>query len=290
MNSKRFKIIQVLSHNIILCQSISSSKHSETYIFFGKGVGFKKKSGDFFEYDSSVSNGLLVLEPKEAAKYKEILSTVQNEKLVEVVQEVTDEANKFFNGQVNAKLNITLLDHLNFAITRKKNNIIFSYPFLDELRFIYPKEFLFAKNALEYINNKLNDITIFDESELGFLILHIHAAIKNTKVSTVLFNNEILYLCTNLIEDSINEKVDKESIYYSRFCKHLEFAIKRAKENISLKNVLLSTIIEKCSFEFDIAKKIADLLQKKYKVTLDENEIGYLSLHIYNLRNKNFIS
>ena len=45
---------------------------------------------------------------------------VDNKKLVDLVQDLVYEANKFFDGKVNAKLNLTLLDHLNFALERQK--------------------------------------------------------------------------------------------------------------------------------------------------------------------------
>lgn len=284
MDFRKFKILQVLSHNALLCIEDISLDTQEMYIFFGKGIGFKKKADDLFIYDEKIANGLLVLKPNEAKKYKQLLKTITNEKLINAVYEITQEAHKFFNGQISAKLNLSLLDHLNFAITRHQNNIVFNYPFLDELRFIYPKEFIFAKHALNYLNTELN--LNLDQSEIGFLILHLHASIKNTKVSTVLINNEISYLCTNLIEAVIKEKIDKESIYYARFLKHLEFAIKRAKENIHIQNVMLKDIISKCQLEYQIASKMAKLLKTKYKINLDENEIGYLALHIYNLKNK----
>ena len=58
-------------------------------------------------------------------------------------------------------------------------------------------------------------------------MLHIHAAITDTKVSKVLLNNEILYEATKIIEDSVDDHIDRKSIYYARFTKHLEYAIQR---------------------------------------------------------------
>lgn len=280
---REFEIINVFNHNAILCKAINTE---ENLVFFGKGIGFKKKRGETFEYNSNVEDVKLVLEADEANKYKKLLQQVKNKKLVKVIQNVVYEANKYFQYKINAKLNLTLLDHLNFAIERQKNNIIMNYPFLNELQFIYPKEYKFAIMAFKYINEEMKDDIIFDKSELGFLILHIHAALRNDKVSNVLINNEITYNCLKIIEKEFNKKIGSDSIYYSRFIKHLEYAIYRFKNNIKLENILLDSVIDLCNKEYFIAEKINDLLNKKYRINLDKDELGYLALHIYNLRTK----
>lgn len=283
----KFEIINVLNHNTLLCKVINSQ---ETYVFFGKGIGFRRKKGELFNYDKNVESALLALEPKESKLYNELIERVENEKLVnvvqDVVQDVVQEANHFFQHQINGNLHLTLLDHLNFAIERQKQNYQMNYPFLHELQFIYPKEYAFSQKALVYINEQMKDIVHFDEAELGFIVLHIHAAISNEKVSKVLRTNEIMYTCSTIIEKAFGNKLDRQSIYYSRFTKHLEYAIHRFHNEIHLENVLLDSIKETCKEEFAVAKKINDHLNKTYRINLDENEIGYLTIHIYNLRNK----
>ena len=280
---KNFIILETLNHNALLCQGIITKK---TYVFFGKGIGFKKKSGEKFIYDEKVQNALTVLSSEEADQYCDLLEMVENKKLIETVQKIVYEANKFFGGHINAKLNLTLLDHLNFALQRQKNNIVINYPFLNELKFIYPKEYEFAEYAYNYLNVKIGENVKFEEAELGFLVLHIHAAVTNSKVSKVLQNNEIIYDCRKTIEDEFQKKVDVNSIYYSRFIKHLEYAIHRYKNGIQIDNILLDSIKNKCAICYEIAQKINTMLKKKYRINLDENEIGYLAIHIYNLRNK----
>lgn len=283
MAEGKFEIMNVLNHNTLLCKALDTQ---ETYVFFGKGIGFKRKKGEIFNYDKNVESALLALEHKESKLYKDLIERVENEKLISVVQEVVQEADKFFEHRISGNLNLTLLDHLNFAIERQKQNYQMNYPFLHELRFIYPKEYAFSTRALAYINEQMKGSAYFDEAELGFLVLHIHAAISNEKVSKVLRNNQIMYDCTKLIEDTFENKLDRQSIYYSRFTKHLEYAIQRYRNGIQLQNVLLDSIKETCKEEFTVAKKINEHLKKTYRIDLDENEIGYLTLHIYNLKNR----
>ncbi len=283
MKCKDFIVLKALNHNALLCEAVQTKKQ---YVFFGKGIGFKKGEGDEFKYTDNVKESLLVLSSEESLQYNHLINMVDNKKLVDLVQDLVYEANKFFDGKVNAKLNLTLLDHLNFALERQKNKIVMNYPFLNELQFIYPKEYKFSLKAFNYLNDQLKGTAYFEEAELGFLVLHIHAAITDTKVSKVLLNNEILYEATKIIEDSVDDHIDRKSIYYSRFTKHLEYAIQRYKNGIQLQNILLDNIKDTCKTEYEIAHRINSLLKRKYRIDLDENEIGYLTLHIYYLRNR----
>lgn len=283
MTEEKYEIVNVLNHNTVLCKTQSTH---ETYVFFGKGIGFQKKGGDIFYYDDSVENALLVLEFKEANEYKELIERVENKVLVKVVGEVVQEADRFFNHKLNGNLHITLLDHLNFAIDRQRQNYQMNCPFFHELKFIYPKEYEFSKSALAYINEQMKGIICFDEAELGFLVLHIHAAISNERVSKVLFNNQILYECIQIVDDALGVTLDRHSFYYTRFIKHLEYAIHRYRIGTELQNVLLESIREICAKEFSIAMKIHAHLKRKHRISFDENEVGYLALHIYYLQNR----
>lgn len=280
---REFTILETLNHNALLCEGVSSK---ETYVFFGKGIGFKRKSGELFYYDEKVQNALTVLPSDEANQYKELVGMVENKKLPGVVQEIVGQANQFFGGHINARLNLTLLDHLNFAIERQKSNMVINYPFLNELKFIYPKEYGFSEKAFKYLNEKCGEDIHFEKAELGFLVLHFHAAVTDSKVSKVLESNEILYDSKKIIEDTAGKKIDLDGIYYSRFVKHLEYAVHRFRNGIKLENVLLDSIKSKCAEDYNIAVKINTMLKKKYRVNLDEDEIGYLAIHIYNLRNR----
>lgn len=283
MKVKQFQIDNVLNHNTLLCKSLDLQ---ETYMFFGKGIGFKKKVGEQFQYDASISEAKLILEATEADQYKDLVERVNNKKLASVVQDVVQEADRFFDHKINWNLNITMLDHLNFAIERQKQDINITYPFLHELKYIYPKEYEFSKKAFAYINTQMKGEVEFLDSELGFLVLHIHAAVADRKVSKVLQNNKILYECITIIEENLHIEINRNSIYYLRFVKHLEFAIHRSKNNIKLENVLLDSVRKLCCAEYEIAQKICVHVKKTYYFDLDEDEIGYLALHIYNIKQK----
>lgn len=281
MANETFEICKVLNHNTLLCENNGTQK---TYMFFGEGIGFKRKVKEMFEYDSKVQNTMLMLKEEEANQYSRLVDLVSNKHLIDVVQHVVQEANQFFDNQINGNLHLTLLDHLNFAEEREKQNIRINYPFLYELQYLYPKEYTFAKEAYRYIKDELRGRYELPESELGFLVLHIHAALTDRKVSGVLLANKVLHECTQIIEEEFSQKVNLQSMYYVRFAKHVEYAIHRSKHGIPLENVLLESVKKMCPEEYQVAEKLSQHINRVLYIHLDEHEIGYLAVHIYNLR------
>lgn len=60
---------------------------------------------------------------------------------------------------------------------------------------------------------------------------------------------------------------------------HLYYAINRLVLNIKYKNPMLKEIKEKYKFPYEVAKIAATVIEDKYKVQVEEDEIGYLALH-----------
>lgn len=281
VEKRKQTIIKVLNHNTVICKDAASDDQS---IYFGKGIGFRKNAGDTIELDESIPEGMVIMEKSKVEQYKELTEKVNNQEIVETVQTVCAMANEFFNGKVSSNLQITLLDHINFAIERKKQNIDFTYPFLNELKYIYPNEYEFSCQAVEYFKEHLKES--IPDNEIGFMVLHIHAAIEGKKVSTLLLHNQIVHECVKIIEEEIGIHIDSQSMYYARFANHIEYAIYRTKNNIKIENVMLDSIKDKCVKEYEVAKKIGEHLQSKYYLSLNDDELGYLALHINNFKLK----
>ena len=280
MKKEFMKVCKILNHNTIICNNNLDVKK---YVCFGKGIGFNVSIDDDFVIDGKVESFMTVVEDGQLEQYDQLVKQVKDEKLISIVSTIVNTANREFDNNVSSSLHYTLLDHLYFALEREKQNIKIEYPFLNDLEYIYPKEYEFSKKALEYINKNYSQM--FPESELGFIILHIHSAITHNNVSSIVLINQICHECTEIIERNTNQMIDIKSLMYIRFRNHLQTAIHRVKNKIEMKNILLDSIIEKCEFEFKISEEIGELLQDKYHLSFNKDELGYLALHIYNLTN-----
>ena len=62
---------------------------------------------------------------------------------------------------------------------------------------------------------------------------------------------------------------------------HIEFAVKRSKNNEQLKNPLTDDIRVLFHAEYKVAEAAREILKKRFDVELSDDEIGYIALHIH---------
>ena len=72
-----------------------------------------------------------------------------------------------------------------------------------------------------------------------------------------------------------------DSIYLS-LCDHISTAILRHEEGVDVKNVLLWDIKKFYKDEFEIGKHGLEMIKEKLNVQLNEDEAGFIALHIVN--------
>ncbi len=62
---------------------------------------------------------------------------------------------------------------------------------------------------------------------------------------------------------------------------HIEFAIKRARNNEDLRNPLTDDIRVLFHVEYKVAEKAKDIIRDRLSVELKDDEIGYIALHVH---------
>ncbi len=62
---------------------------------------------------------------------------------------------------------------------------------------------------------------------------------------------------------------------------HIEFAVKRSKNNEQLKNPLTDDIRVLFHAEFKVAEAARDIIGSRFNIDLTDDEIGYIALHIH---------
>lgn len=214
----QYYVKKVFSNNIIQCQISDEDKDC---IVQGKGIGFHCKKGDIVPLDMIEK----VYFRSNLKKMNQYLSLVENcdPMLVEAVEEVIRQMEKQFGSEYDEYVHIALLDHLNFSLYRYHHQITMNNIFLDEYRMMYEKEYAFAQKMLIYINQCLQ-ITL-PESEIGFITLHIHAAIHKKSASKSSFYMQVIARCISKIEEHLQVTLDVGSTERMRLVTHLKFAL-----------------------------------------------------------------
>ena len=182
-----------------------------------------------------------------------------------------------------------LLIHIAITIKRIKNNSEVNLPeqVLSNLK--ATKEY----EAAEFIANRLEkilDISI-PKTECGYITIHI----LGSKVQYHMINGEedllgviqdnggIEELCKGMI-DKVSQMLDidlsTDMALLKGLSMHIRASLNRFFHDMPIKNPLLESIKNSYRASFEAAVASTEIIRDKYQLTVDENEIAYIALHI----------
>ena len=271
---EEYIVKKVLNNNVVVAEN-----NMEDFVLVGKAIGFNASRGGKI----SSQNVESVFVKKAAAageKYEKILQNV-DKKIVGISEEIISLCEKELRVSLSEGIHVSLPDHINFAILRIEKGVKIENPFLHELMALNPKEYKLAQKALYMINSELK--VGLPEDEIGFISLHIKAAIKEDVVSNELAYTKKVTELMNLISKLMKIEFDKNSLEYVRTITHLNLLIERLRKNKSIRNSMLDSVKKDLYNEYDIAIKVAMKIENLFSVKVSEDEIGYIALHLARL-------
>ena len=260
---------------------VSVKINEEERLLFGKGIGFGKKFGDIIEKGTEVEKVFVIEDEDNLRNFKQVIENVDEEFLILCEKMISYIASEL-DEDLDERIHIALVDHLNFAVKRLSNNEEIENPFLSEIKALYQKEYALAEKVAETLQNE-KKLTI-PVSEIGFIALHIHSARSSGKLSNTLKNTYLINSIVEYVEKQMEVKIDKTSLDYARFLTHLRFAIKRILVNISIKNDFIKEIKSKYKLSYNIANGISKILITQLEKDVTVDEIAYLAMHIERFR------
>lgn len=92
--------------------------------------------------------------------------------------------------------------------------------------------------------------------------------------------------CTDLVHQLINTVKDfydinlDEPEFFIRFALHTHNLLVRAQNRSFCKNPLVSEIRQSCPLIYDVSVQLSGIIREKTGITLDEDEIAYIALHL----------
>ena len=212
------EIIKVFNNNIVA----TISETGEEMILTGSGLGFQKKVGDAVEV-SRIEKVYEVMDDSRDRFYRLLKDTPVE--LVEAAQKIRDKAKKELNINLTIKGLIGLIDHITYAVERKKNNIEIPNLMQDEIKNLYQDEFKLGLEGVGIIEEATG--VRLSEHEAGYITMHIvNASLGDNKESIskiFLFTKGI----TSIIEEVFDINFDDDEISLARLNSHLKFLAKR---------------------------------------------------------------
>lgn len=267
-----YRITKILNHNSFMG---IESKNDQECLIMGKGVAFGKKVGQTV----SVTGDARVYSLKELTdrgEAKEIIKSV-SPLCLELANEVLDQAEEEF-GKVDRSILFTMADHLDFAVRRIQYGEQISNPLTDDIRIMFYKEYKVAGCIRDLLKEKLG-IRI-DEHEIGYIALHVHAAIVDENVSQAMEIARTVRECICMVEEETGKSIDVMSLSYNRLMNHVRYMVARAIHGEKLKMSLNDYMSVKFPGPYMTAEKICRKMEKSLKLPIPDIEIGYLAMHL----------
>ena len=267
-----YRITKILNHNSFMG---IESKNDQECLIMGKGVAFGKKVGQTV----SITGDARVYSLKELTdrgEAREIIKSV-SPLCLELANEVLDQAEEEF-GKVDRSILFTMADHLDFAVRRIQNGEQISNPLTDDIRIMFYKEYKVAGCIRDLLKEKLG-IRI-DEHEIGYIALHVHAAIVDENVSQAMEIARTVRECICMVEEETGKSIDVMSLSYNRLMNHVRYMVARAIHGEKLKMSLNDYMSVKFPGPYMTAEKICRKMEKSLKLPIPDIEIGYLAMHL----------
>lgn len=267
-----YRITKILNHNSFMG---IESKNDQECLIMGKGVAFGKKVGQTV----SVTGDARVYSLKELTdrgEAREIIKSV-SPLCLELANEVLNQAEEEF-GKVDRSIIFTMADHLDFAVRRIQNGEQISNPLTDDIRIMFYKEYKVAGCIRDLLKEKLG-IRI-DEHEIGYIALHVHAAIVDENVSQAMEIARTVRECICMVEEETGKSIDVMSLSYNRLMNHVRYMVARAIHGEKLKMSLNDYMSVKFPGPYMTAEKICRKMEKSLKLPIPDIEIGYLAMHL----------
>lgn len=270
------RIVKVVNNNIVT----SLDEQGNEIIVMGRGLGFGRK-------------------PKEEIPTEKIEKTFQlktsseNNKLIDIIQDIPMEhikaadqiilhAKTVLGDKLKDTIYLSLIDHINCAIDRQKNNLLFQNPLLWETKQYYPTEFQVALHSLTILKEELG--IEFPVDEAGFIALHFITSEYETSMNVTFDIPKLINEIVQIIETKFNVEINRESIHFERFITHLKFFAARVLQSKQIPDdgdfLFRSMIREQYKESYNCANEIKVLIQNNYQVEISEEEVVYLTVHI----------
>lgn len=274
------EVLKTINNNIVV--SLDSS-HREM-IVMGRGLGFKKKPGDSIDIEK-IEKTFTINDQKSNTNFQKLVDDIPIER-INVADEIISYAKKTLQKDLSDNVYVSLTDHINLAIERATTGIEFENPFGWEIKKFYYREYLIGKVGLGMIKKRLG-ITLC-EDEASFIALHIINAELNLDMSRMVSMTKMIQDILDIVEDYFQIRLNRQSIYYERFVRHLKFFSQRLftghhiyEDKADLEMLRMFQV--KYPEAFECTKKIMAYIYETCGHRISDEEQTYITVHIKRL-------
>ena len=245
----------------------------------GRGLGYKIKEG--MEIPKSKVEKIFRLDNEDVMdRFKTLLTKLPPEQ-IQISTEIIQYANQVLNKPLNQNIYITLTDHVNFAIERFQEKLLFTTPLLREVKSFYREEYMIGEYGIALIDRKLGIKLPVDEA--ASMALHVVNAEYNTAMRDTMHITQLIQQVVGIVAEYFDINPDERSHNYERFITHLKFLAQKIYTNDLLdqeESEFSQMISQMYPEEYVCSQKIQCFIQEEYGHQVSEEEVAYLAVHI----------
>ncbi|MBO4918658.1 MAG: PRD domain-containing protein [Erysipelotrichaceae bacterium] len=267
------KLIKHINNNFALAEDSVGN----IVVVQGKGIGFGMLPRELTSFEN-VTRTYYDIDKS----CFDIINTIPNE-IITLSSKVVDRVMGELDCGLSPNIVFTLADHIYFSIERYRKNISVKPPIINDVKFLYEKEYAIGLYTLDLIREELH--VILPKEEAAFIALHIINSIQTAadqEAGYFIIMSDIV----KIIEERFDLKINTDGFNYSRFASHMNYLFQRFKnkEVLQSKNErLFESVKNEYSEEFACVEEIADYLSYTLQIDLNNEEKMYLMLHINRL-------
>ena len=273
------KVRKVINNNIVS----SADEDGREIVVMGRGIGFQAREGWEIP-EERIEKNFRLDNNDSLNRFKDLLARLPLEH-IQISDEIISYGKKVLNKPLNHNIYITLTDHINFAVERHRQNMMFPNPLLREVRSFYREEYLIGEYALALIKKKLG--IDFPVDEAASIALHLVNAEYNTAMRDTINITRLIEQVVGIVSEYFNFTPDESSLHYERFVTHLKFLAQRIYSGELLNSELpeFAAMIEMLyPEEYICSQKIQYFIQETYGHRVTDEEAAYLAVHIKRMR------
>lgn len=273
------EIDKIINNNIVT----ALEPDGKEIVIMGRGIGFGTKSGRPIP-ENKIEKVFRLDSQNSLDQFKKLLVNLPIEH-IKVSAEIISYAKSILNMPLNQNIYITLTDHINFAIHRFRQKMVFLNPILSEIKTFYKEEYLIGEYAIALIERKVGIRLPVDEA--GFVAMHIVNAEFSSGMGKTMDMTSLIQNAMKIVKEYFSMELDDDSLNYQRFVTHLRFLAQRilTGELLNSANTEFSNLIAGMyPEEYACSLKIKEYIHEAYHHDVTEEETAYLAVHIKRMR------
>lgn len=269
------RIQRIINNNVVSAMD----ERGKEIVAMGKGIGYQKRPGQKIA-DGSVEKIFRLESPTVLEHFKELIANMPLA-CVQVSDEIITYAKTVLTQRLSQSVYLTLTDHINFAITRFHEGMLFENALYSEIKRFYPQEFGVGRHALDLIEQKIG--VRLPEDEAASIAFHLVNAEYGLKFRDIHMMSELIRHLIGMVHAVY--PLQEDSIEADRLETNLKFLLNRLllqeePDKVSEDEAFLSFIRMHCRREYELAVRMKDYVEAVCSCKMTEAEVVYLAIQL----------